>query len=54
MAKAREPAPSAKLLWMELTLALFVDDLHVQNVLVDDKGDLLIFDPVIYLAKSPK
>lgn len=31
-------------------LSLFVDDLHDQNVLVDATGDLLIFDPVIYLT----
>lgn len=31
-------------------LNLFVDDLHDQNVLVDADGDLLIFDPVIYLT----
>ena len=31
-------------------LNLFVDDLHDQNVLVDSDGDLLIFDPVIYLS----
>lgn len=29
---------------------LFVEDLHDQNVLVDADGDLLIFDPVIYLS----
>lgn len=29
---------------------IFIDDLHDQNVLVDDTGDLLIFDPVIYLT----
>ncbi|GAB4031277.1 putative polyvalent protein kinase domain-containing protein [Spirosoma gilvum] len=28
---------------------LFIEDLHDQNVLVDKAGDLLIFDPVIYL-----
>lgn len=32
-------------------LHLFVDDLHDQNVLVDTDGDLLIFDPVIYLSE---
>ena len=31
-------------------LNLFVDDLHDQNVLVDSDGDLLIFDPVIYVS----
>lgn len=31
-------------------LNLFVDDLHDQNVLVDADGDLLIFDPVIYVS----
>ncbi len=30
---------------------LFIEDLHDQNVLVDASGDLLIFDPVIYLTK---
>ncbi len=30
---------------------LFIEDLHDQNVLVDATGDLLIFDPVIYLSK---
>lgn len=30
--------------------SIFIDDLHDQNVLVDDTGDLLIFDPVIYLT----
>ncbi|WP_257788529.1 hypothetical protein [Spirosoma montaniterrae] len=30
---------------------LFIEDLHDQNVLVDATGDLLIFDPVIYLTK---
>lgn len=29
---------------------VFIDDLHDQNVLVDADGDLLIFDPVIYLT----
>ena len=29
---------------------LFVEDLHDQNVLVDATGDLLVFDPVIYLT----
>lgn len=29
---------------------IFIEDLHDQNVLVDSTGDLLIFDPVIYLA----
>lgn len=30
---------------------VLVEDLHDENVLVDTDGDLLIFDPVIYLAK---
>ncbi|GAB4054961.1 hypothetical protein GCM10028810_65380 [Spirosoma litoris] len=30
---------------------LFIEDLHDQNVLVDSTGDLLVFDPVIYLTK---
>ncbi|WP_246859667.1 hypothetical protein [Spirosoma sp. KCTC 42546] len=30
---------------------LFIEDLHDQNVLVDATGDLLVFDPVIYLTK---
>lgn len=29
---------------------LFIEDLHDQNVLVDATGDLLVFDPVIYLT----
>ena len=29
---------------------IFIDDLHDQNVLVDATGELLIFDPVIYLT----
>ena len=29
---------------------LFIDDLHAQNVLIDADGDLLIFDPAIYLS----
>ena len=29
---------------------LFIEDLHDQNVLVDSTGDLLVFDPVIYLT----
>ena len=32
---------------------LFIEDLHDQNVLVDADGELLIFDPVIYLS-APK
>lgn len=31
-------------------LHVFVEDLHDQNVLVDADGDLLIFDPVIYVS----
>ncbi len=31
---------------------IFIEDLHDQNVLMDSTGDLLIFDPVIYLAAS--
>jgi len=38
--------------YVNTTLNLFVDDLHDQNVLVDADGDLLIFDPVIYIARS--
>lgn len=30
---------------------IFIEDLHDQNVLVDADGDLLVFDPVIYLTK---
>lgn len=30
---------------------LFIEDLHDQNVLVADTGELLVFDPVIYLTK---
>jgi hypothetical protein len=33
------------------TLGILVEDLHDENVLVSPKGSLLIFDPVIYLAK---
>lgn len=29
---------------------LFIEDLYDQNVLVDATGDLLVFDPVIYLT----
>jgi hypothetical protein len=29
---------------------IFIEDLHDQHVLVDSTDDLLIFDPVIYLA----
>lgn len=36
--------------YVSTTLNLFVDDLHDQNVLVNADGDLLIFDPVIYVA----
>ena len=32
-------------------LGVLVEDLHDENVLVSPKGSLLIFDPVIYLAK---
>ncbi len=32
-------------------LGILVEDLHDENVLVSPKGNLLIFDPVIYLAK---
>ncbi len=38
--------------YVSTNLSLFVDDLHDQNVLVDADGDLLIFDPVIYVADS--
>lgn len=33
------------------TLNVLVEDLHDENVLVDADGDLLIFDPVIHIAK---
>ena len=33
-------------------LGVVVEDLHNENVLVSLRGSLLIFDPVIYLAKS--
>lgn len=36
--------------YVNADLNLFVDDLHDQNVLVDAEGDLLIFDPVIYVS----
>ncbi|MBC7569551.1 MAG: hypothetical protein H7319_07450 [Spirosoma sp.] len=36
--------------YVSTALNLFVDDLHDQNVLVDADGDLLIFDPVIYIV----
>ena len=32
-------------------VGILVEDLHDENVLVDTDGDLLIFDPVIYLVK---
>lgn len=32
-------------------VGILVEDLHDENVLVDADGDLLIFDPVIYLVK---
>ncbi|UFH53859.1 hypothetical protein [Spirosoma sp. KNUC1025] len=32
-------------------LGILVEDLHDENVLVSPRGSLLIFDPVIYLAK---
>lgn len=32
-------------------LGILVEDLHDENVLVSPGGSLLIFDPVIYLAK---
>ena len=32
-------------------LGVLVEDLHDENVLISPKGSLLIFDPVIYLAK---
>ena len=32
-------------------LGILVEDLHDENVLVSAKGSLLIFDPVLYLAK---
>ena len=32
-------------------LGILVEDLHDENVLISPKGSLLIFDPVIYLAK---
>ena len=31
---------------------LFIEDMHNQNVLVNETGDLLVFDPVIYLTKD--
>ena len=37
--------------YYSLALGLLVEDLHDENVLVDADGDLLIFDPVIYIAK---
>ena len=41
--------------YVSTALNLFVDDLHDQNVLVDADGDLIIFDPVIYVANpGPK
>lgn len=33
------------------SLGILVEDLHDENVLVSPLGSLLIFDPVIYLAK---
>jgi hypothetical protein len=38
--------------YVNTDLNLFVDDLHDQNVLIDATGELLIFDPVIYLADT--
>lgn len=38
--------------YVNTTLNLFVDDLHDKNVLIDATGELLIFDPVIYLADT--
>ncbi|GAB3323916.1 hypothetical protein GCM10027299_20620 [Larkinella ripae] len=35
--------------YRHLLLPILVEDLHDENVLVDSEGDLLIFDPVIYL-----
>ncbi|GAB3923301.1 hypothetical protein [Larkinella terrae] len=36
--------------YIHLNLQILVEDLHDENVLVDSDGDLLIFDPVIYLT----
>ena len=36
--------------YVNVDQTLFIEDLHDQNVLVDATGDLLIFDPVIYLT----
>jgi hypothetical protein len=36
--------------YIHLNLQILVEDLHDENVLVDADGDLLIFDPVIYLT----
>ena len=33
------------------SLGLLVEDLHDENMLVDADGDLIIFDPVIYIPK---
>ncbi len=33
------------------TLGILVEDLHDEKVLVDADGDLLVFDPVLYIAK---
>jgi len=33
------------------SLGIIVEDLHDENVMIDEEGLLIIFDPVIYLAK---
>lgn len=38
--------------YVNVNQTLFIEDLHDQNVLVDATGDLLIFDPVIYLKSQ--
>ena len=38
--------------YYSLTLGILVEDLHDENVLISPKGSLLIFDPVIYLARN--
>ncbi len=36
--------------YISTAMGVLVEDLHDENVLVDADGDLLIFDPVIYLV----
>ncbi len=35
--------------YVHANFGVIVSDLHHRNVLIDEEGDLLVFDPVIYV-----